>query len=59
VRLCVDVVEDVGRSLVDRDRAGAGGRVGLGVGMDCQGLEAAGALAHVKSFLLQPDGAPV
>ena len=36
----VDVVEHVGRRLVDRHVAGAGGRVGRGAGVDRAGLEA-------------------
>ena len=51
----VDVVEHVGGGLVDRDRPGAGGRVGLGTGVDRQGLEAVGALGHVRWSLLRPD----
>ena len=55
----VDVVEHVGRGLVDRHGPRAGGRIGLGAGVHRQGLEAVGALAHVRRSLLQPDGAPV
>ena len=36
----VDVVEHIGRRLVDRGRARAGGRIGRGAGMDRAGLEA-------------------
>ena len=55
----VDVVEHVGRGLVDRDRPRAGGRIGLGTGVNRQGLKSVGALAHVRRSLLRPDGAPV
>ena len=51
----VDVVEHVGGGLVDRDRPGAGGRIGLGAGVHRQGLEAVGAVGHVRWSLLQPD----
>src|SRR5690606_33164064 len=55
----VDVVEDVGRGLVDRGRPGAGGRVGLGAGMDGKRRKAGGAVvAHSSVSLVAGRFAP-
>ena len=42
----VGIVEDIGRGLVDRQGARAGRRIGRGAGMQRQGLEAVGLVAH-------------
>ena len=51
----VGVAEDVGRRLVDRQRAGAGGGVGALAGMDLLGLEGPGGGVGAHVVLLMSD----
>jgi hypothetical protein len=50
----LDVLEDVGRRLVDRRGARAGRRVGLRAGVDRERVEAVGPFGHVRSPLESP-----
>ena len=50
----VDVVEHIGRRLIDRRRARAGRRIGRGAGMDRAGLEAVVEVARRRGALLRP-----
>ena len=50
----IDIVEDIGRGLIDRGRTRAGRRIGRGAGMDRPGLEAIFEVVRRRRALLRP-----
>ena len=57
-RRMIDVLEHERGGLVNRRRACAGGRVGLGAGMDCERGEAGDAVGHRQSSMVPGPAGP-